>query len=493
MTGDDALAAALVCAAAWMWQRFRGHFALETHYHFHAMKRAMLAPWDFAGRTFSRGALMFLLAGGALFAGCSEDDGGGPAVDAGGVDSGATPDAGGLDVSLNPDTGMTDLTVVAEDPADQPLGGLDPAALDRFFAGDGIFDLSFRRSDGLGPLYIRTSCAACHADGGRGPGSVQKFTVLDVATMAPVKDAPEMVYGGTERPYAVAGATHPLLAPTTLLDGHRLWQSRRAGPTVMGRGYMEAVLDSEIERVAAEQAVRTDAIHGRINRVTYHSHPQATVAVSHALGETNVIGRFGLKARVATLDDFAADAFQGDMGLTSPMRPDELANPDGLHDDEKAGADLALETVTTVAAYVRTIAIPSRAAAQANQAGQAAFAKADCAVCHVPALKTRADFPVAQLANVDAPIFTDLLLHDMGDDLADYLTDEAAEPREWRTAPLVALRFQRAFLHDGRAHTIEEAIVKHAGPGSQANGSVEKFNALGAEERAALLSFVQGL
>jgi CxxC motif-containing protein (DUF1111 family) len=451
----------------------------------------MLPRRDPAGRALSRGILLFALAAGAPLAACDDAPSAPSASDAAvPSDAGSNPpDAGAVPV----DGGGADLVIVSEDPADQPLPGLDPRGLDLFVAGDGIFDLSFRRPDGLGPLYIRTSCAACHAEGGRGPGTVQKFQVLDEATMAPAKDAPEMAFGGTERPYTVAGATRPLLAPESVLPGHRLVHSRRSGPTVMGRGYMEAVLDSEIERVAGLQATRTDGIHGRINRVVYRSQAQPGVAVPHSFGETNVIGRFGLKARVATLDDFAADAFQGDMGLTSPLRPDELVNPDGLKDDEKAGPDMTAEFVLTVAAYVRTIAIPPRGPALANTAGQAAFAQADCSVCHVPAMKTRADFPVAALAGIDAPIYTDLLLHDMGDDLADYLTDESAGPREWRTSPLLALRFQRAYLHDGRARTIEEAITKHAGPGSQANRSVEKFNALSADARAALLSFVQGL
>ena len=451
----------------------------------------MLFVLDHAGRAPTAALLVslsgFLVVAAGASGGCS-DGAGDPSsgVDAA-VDGAEVPDTGG------PGDAGTDLVIVAADPADQPLGGLEGEALDRFFRGDGIFDLAFRRPDGLGPLYIRTSCAACHAGGGRGPGTVQKFQVLDALTMAPLKDAPEMALGPTERPYAVAGATRPLLAPASLLPGHTLVTSRRAGPTVMGRGYMEAVLDSEIERVAAEQAARGDGIHGRINRVTYHSHDVPGVAVSHTLGETGVIGRFGLKARVATLDDFAADAFQGDMGLTSPLRPDELANPEGLHDDDKPGPDMAAQTVTTVAAYVRTIEIPPRSAARANLAGREAFTQAQCSVCHVPTLKTRPDFPVKQLANIDAPVFTDMLLHDMGADLADFLTDESAGPRDWRTSPLMALRFQRAYLHDGRALTIEEAILKHAGPGSEANGSVEKFRALDAPARAALLSFVQGL
>jgi CxxC motif-containing protein (DUF1111 family) len=411
---------------------------------------------------------------------CADGDGGGR------VD--AAPDAGAA--TGEADGGAPDLRSVSLDPSDEPLLGLVGPALDRFAAGDQLFGTTFRLPDGLGPLYIRTSCAACHVAGGRGPGTVQKFQVIDAATKAPIKDAPEMSLGGTVRPYAVAGATKPLLPPMAL-PGHTLVLSRRAGPTVMGRGYMEAVLDSEIEAAAARQAARADGIHGRINRVTYHSQPVPGVAVPHAFNEPNVIGRFGLKARVATLDDFAADAFQGDMGLTSPMRPDELANPEGLHDDVKAGTDITEEIVTTVASYVRTIEIPPRTPVDSD--GSAAFTTALCSVCHVPTLHTRPDFPVRQLADIDAPVFTDLLLHDMGDELADRLTDEQAGPRDWRTSPLIALRFQRAYLHDGRARTVEEAILLHAGNGSEANVSVDKFKALAPAERAALLAFVQGL
>jgi CxxC motif-containing protein (DUF1111 family) len=321
---------------------------------------------------------------------------------------------------------------------------------------------------------------------------VQKFQVVDAATGAPLPDAPEMALGGTERPFTVGGAT-PLLAPVAPLPGHAIVHSRRFGPMVTGRGYIEAVLDSEIERVAAAQAARTDGIRGRINRVTYHSQSILGVAIPHVTGQAGIIGRFGVKARVATLDDFAADAFQGDMGLTSPMRPDELPNPDGLRDDRKPGTDIDAATLTTVASYLRMIEIPSRTAAASNPVGAAAFAAADCAVCHVPNLRTRADFPVVQLADMLAPIYSDLLLHDMGEELADRQSDEGAGARDWRTAPLIGVRYQTAFLHDGRAPTVEVAILKHAGPGSEANGAVEKWKALPPDRRAALVAFVQGL
>src|SRR6185503_11387239 len=107
------------------------------------------------------------------------------------------------------------------------------------------------------------------------------------------------------------------------------------------------ILDSEIQRVANEQAARSDAIKGRVNHVTYASEANTDKTYhSHVKGDA-VIGRFGLKARVATLDDFAADAFQGDMGITSPLRPNEFQNPDALTDDDKPGPDVDYASVNS--------------------------------------------------------------------------------------------------------------------------------------------------
>src|SRR5262249_37592789 len=133
----------------------------------------------------------------------------------------------------------------------------------------------------------------------------------------------------------------------------------RVGPPILGRGYIEAVLDSEIQRVAAEQAQLPD-IHGRVNHVVYQSeaNPDPTYN-AHQKGDV-VIGRFGLKARIATLDEFTADALQGDMGITSPLRPTEFPNPDGLTDDAKPGIDVDADSVNRRATYIRLTAIPKR-------------------------------------------------------------------------------------------------------------------------------------
>jgi CxxC motif-containing protein (DUF1111 family) len=313
------------------------------------------------------------------------------------------------------------------------------------------------------------------------------MAVVSSTTGAPVESLP---FGALVRPLVTAGAVTPVLPPDGgLPSGAELDVTTRLAGPVFGRAYLEAVLDSEIERAAAEQAVRTDEIHGRINRVSFHS--QGTVDPrfpTHLAGETGLIGRFGVKARMATLDDVVADALQGDMGLTSPLRPVELPNPDGLTDDLLPGVDVPEVQIASLVGYARLLEIPPRPTPDAR--GAALFASVGCTVCHVPSLRTRADWPTPQLAGIDAPVFTDLLLHDMGEGVSDGQQEEGAGPRDFRTAPLIGLSFLPAYLHDGRASTLRDAVLGHGSPGSEAFGTVQRFQALTAEDQDALLAFV---
>jgi len=375
-----------------------------------------------------------------------------------------------------------------DDPSDVPIRGLSPAELDIFNRGDQLFGLPFREYDGLGPLYIRVACASCHNEGGRGPGLAQKMAVVldDGVTGSP--DQSRLPFGDTVRPQLAGGAKTPLVPP----DDPTVKVTVRVGPPVLGHGYMEAVADSEIERIAALQAQRTDGIHGRINRVAYTSEANPDTRFhNHKKGETGLIGRFGQKARSATIDDFAADALQRDIGITSPLRPTELPNPDGLTDDLKPGIDATIEHVNTLAMYVRMLAIPKRTGL--TERGRALFVEIKCSVCHVPSLRTRADYPIAVLAGTDAHVYTDFLLHRWAADRSDGMTDGTAESRDWRTAPLIGLRFNKSFLHDGSASTIEQAILEHAGDGAEPNESVMLFVKLSPDDRKALVDFVSAL
>jgi CxxC motif-containing protein (DUF1111 family) len=376
----------------------------------------------------------------------------------------------------------------ADDPFDVPATGLAAADLQQFEPGDALFGLSLREYDGLGPLYTRTSCGACHQEGERGPGVVQKMVVVEPDGWTASADQGRLPYGHTVHPLATAGALTAIVPPA---GDPSVKVTTRLSPAILGRGYLEAIADAEIERIAAEQAARGDAIHGRVNHVVYASQPNPETRFhDHQPGDV-VIGRFGLKARIGTVDDFTADALQGDMGITSPLRPAELPNPDGLIDDLKPGPDVTIESVNRRALYVRMTAIPARAAGDVR--GPALFAAASCAVCHVPSLATRPDYPLAPLAGIDAPIYSDLLLHDMGSSRADGISEGEATGSDWRTAPLIGLRFERGLMHDGIASTVDEAIAAHAGPGSEANDSVAAFMALSAEDRALLLAFVSSL
>ena len=375
------------------------------------------------------------------------------------------------------------------DSSSDPISGLPTKLREQFGRGDALFERTHRDGDGLGPLYVRTACSDCHRADVRGPGLVEKISVTEADGITASADQSKLQFGHSVRPYVTAGASTPVLAP---VDDPQVKTSRRLGPPVIGRGYMEAVLDSEIERQEQEQAARTDGIHGHINRVTYTSEKNPASSPVFAKGDTGLIGRFGLKARIATVDDFTADAFQGDMGITSPMRPVELLNPDGLTDDDKPGVDTTLDEVNDIAVYMRLLAIPRRPL-PADPLGATLFTSTKCAACHAPSLRTRSDYPIQALAGIDAPVFTDFLLHDLGSKLADGLAEGDASSREWRTAPLIGLRFNRVLMHDGRARTIEEAILDHDDEGSEAHGSVTLFQGLSAAEKAALLAYVGAL
>jgi CxxC motif-containing protein (DUF1111 family) len=381
---------------------------------------------------------------------------------------------------------------VTEDGVDLPLRSATSEQKTAFRVGDGLFGTPLRPSDGLGPLYIRDNCESCHREGGRGPGTVQKVAWVAADGTTPTDVLP---LGNTLRPFSTDSLVVPLVAPTDVPSPDRqLKITTRIPAPVLGRGYLEAIDDTEIVRLEAEQAQRADAIHGRINRVVYRSTESADPEFHQFVrGQSNLIGRFGLKARQPTLDDFTADALAGDMGITSPQRPDEPANAQGVTDDARPGQDVTVDVVRKMAAYVRLVEIPRRDSAPDTPRARALFDQALCSACHVPSLRTRSDYPIAQLAGIDAPVFTDLLLHAMGPDLADGVLDETAHSDEWRTTPLIGLRFQQSYLHDGRAHTIEDAVLMHDGPGSQAAESVTRFRALAPADQSALLDFVGSL
>jgi len=204
------------------------------------------------------------------------------------------------------------------------------------------------------------------------------------------------------------------------------------------------------------------------------------------------LGRFGRKAQFATLAEFNAGAFVNEMGITSPAEPHEQlvrgeAFPPGV--DPTPDPELTQEALDATDAFVRLLAPPRPLPRTlVEQRGGLIFLRIGCASCHFPALVTGPNRVAALSLKIVRP-YTDLLLHDMGPDLADICLGRA-EPTEFRTEPLMGLRFKTAFLHDGRAGSIEQAILAHGGEAARARG---RFLRLSAGERYALLQFLGGL
>lgn len=285
------------------------------------------------------------------------------------------------------------LRVVSEDPTDKPLPGMTEDQRAAFDRGDRIFERVFLPTQGLGPVYVRASCAACHAADAKGPGLVQRVVRLEEDGFTPADDARQLEllpWDSVLRPQYAAGATRGITLPTT--PDPSLLMTTRFGPAVFGRGFIEAIDEREVERVAREQVASGGPEHGVVPRLA-----------------DGRLGRFGVKSRVATLREFTADAFRGDMGLTSSIFPDEVPNPDGLRDDMFMGIDLPDATIDVVTAYVRGLSMPRREGL--TDAGRAAFASARCATCHVPSMHTQRDYSLSALADIDAPVYSDLLLH----------------------------------------------------------------------------------
>jgi CxxC motif-containing protein (DUF1111 family) len=202
---------------------------------------------------------------------------------------------------------------------------------------------------------------------------------------------------------------------------------------------------------------------------------------------------------VATLLEQTVEAYHQDIGITSEFRSDEninpLSPPPGAVTDPAADPEIPASTAHAVVHYLRVLAPPAPGAdTPVRLEGRALFESVGCVRCHVPTVRTGAH-PIAALAFRNAMLYSDLLLHDMGDELADRRPDGSASGHEWRTTPLWGLRLMRRFLngqafllHDGRARSVEEAILLHGG---EALGAKSAYAALTAAQRAALVDFVE--
>ena len=264
---------------------------------------------------------------------------------------------------------------------------------------------------------------------------------------------------------------------------------------MFGAGLIEAIPAAAILALADPNDVNGDGISGRANIVNAAPFvPGSESGSGHAQ-----LGRFGRKAQTSTLIQQVVEAYLQDIGVTSDFIPHENRNPRSSVPveaiDRVTDPEVPASTVMATLHYVRTLApaAPGEMTPQREE-GLKLFGSMGCASCHVPVLKT-GSHQISALANKDVVLYSDLLLHDMGDELADNRPDGLASGREWRTTPLWGLRLMRQFLngdafllHDGRARSVEEAILMHGGEAKRAR---DAFAGAPPASRAALLDFVE--
>ena len=404
-----------------------------------------------------------------------------------------------------------------------------------FDVGNAFFHLGWVQSpastsarDGLGPMINARACASCHSLDGRGqpPEANKEMFSMLLRLSIPGKadhggNIPDPNYGGQINNDAITGVL-PEAMPTVSYeeikgqynDGREyslrkptyhinelaygdlhseIMVSPRVAPMMIGMGLLEAIPEATLDSIAAAQA--TDAslgISGRKNMVW------------SVRNNKKMVGRLGWKANQPTVEQQVAGAFLGDMGITSPLFPTENCTDvqkacknaiSGVNEGD--AGEINEDGLRAVKNYARTLAVPVRRNLELAEVREGAklFERAKCFVCHSPQLRT-GEYDIPQIANQIIAPYTDLLLHDMGDGLADGRPDFDATGKEWKTPPLWGVGMQKkvnghtTFLHDGRARNLEEAILWHDGEAKVSKDEVLKMTA---NEVNALVSFLNSL
>jgi CxxC motif-containing protein (DUF1111 family) len=419
-----------------------------------------------------------------------------------------------------------------------------------FKVGNGFFrrlwvsaPASTKAADGLGPLYNAKSCQRCHLKDGRGhppaanypdDSAESMFLRLSIPPRDEIEQAlldshqttviPDPVYGEQLQDLAIQGHAaegrmhitydeetvvlaggetvslrHPTYTVTDLGYGPLhpdVMLSPRIAPQMIGLGLLEQIPAEQILALADPDDEDGDGISGKPQWVR-----------DPATGDV-VLGRFGWKAGNPTIDAQSQGAFAGDMGISTPMKPAgsgectpaQDACIDAVHggDAQYDGLEAHQQVTDLVLFYSRHLSVPVRRDANDPEVlrGKSLFYGAGCAGCHTPKFRTAADGPEPELRDQLIWPYTDMLLHDMGEGLADNRPEGEANGREWRTAPLWGIGLTETvsghtnFLHDGRARSVTEAVLWHGG---EAEAARDAFSAMPKEDRDALLRFINSL
>jgi CxxC motif-containing protein (DUF1111 family) len=357
--------------------------------------------------------------------------------------------------------------------AGSAISGLTAAQTAAFNEGRATFTRRETPATGLGPVFNDDSCSQCHNDaavGGGSPRNVTRFGRRVNGVFDPLTE----LGGSLIQLRSLPGFTVERVPPEATIT------SQRRTTPLFGLGLIDATADADFVALAASQKARGDGVEGRVNMA------------DNIRAGTKTVGRFGWKAQVPTLFQFAGDALLNEMGITTPDFPSENC-PQGncaqLALNPSPGINDSGNRSTTLTNYMQMLAPPPRGTQSAATAsGEQIFQIAGCAECHLATLTTGSS-PIAALDHQTYHPYSDFLIHDMGS-LGDGLEMGIATGSEMRTEPLWGLRFVTRYLHDGRAGTLDQAITAHDG---QARAARDRYTALTPDAKAQLIAFLQSL
>ena len=407
----------------------------------------------------------------------------------------------------------------------QMFNGLTSQKAELHGIGDKAFEATFNSdisqlNHGLGPIFNNQACISCHIADGRGkaPMAGEKISSLLIRLSMPGQGlygepTPVPNFGGQLQQNAIFGVrseanvdvsytetTHQMSDGETYSLRKPLYElsnpymalpanielSARIAMPVFGLGLLEAIDEMDIIRLSDEFDANNDGISGRPN----YGYDVQSKSVK--------LGRFGWKAAQPSIIQQSAGAYNEDMGITSSIFPVESSHSQSQYIPSTNRYELSDSILFAVDYYIKTLAVPGRRNANDGnvKSGKTIFKQIGCASCHVPSFKTQSNMVYPELSNQTIFPYTDMLLHDMGDGLADYRPDMKASGYEWRTPPLWGIGLTAAvnghsnFLHDGRARNFTEAIMWHGGEAAAAANSFQK---LSKSEREQVLAFLKSL
>lgn len=363
---------------------------------------------------------------------------------------------------------------------DGPIDGLTFEQQGRFLRGDEAFGEVFTIGKGLGPVFVANQCASCHVGDGKGAPFVKFIRFGQPDTLG----NQFLAFGGPQLQHKAI----PGFEPEKLPPGATF--TELIAPAVTGLGFLDAVSDADIIALADPNDADGDGISGRPH---WNTIPSYVIKRQNSVVQNGrYITRFGKKGGAYDLLHQTAGAYNQDMGITS------LFEPIDAHSGLEIDPEVSTQTINDLVFYLKTLKAPKPRDENNGDviAGKQIFTMIECAKCHVPTLKTGTS-RIVELSNVEFHPYTDLLLHDMGAGLDDGYTEGFALTSEWKTPTLWGLGLSKDaqggsyfLLHDGRATSIEQAIVLHGGEAQQ---SANKYKQLSEKEKKQLIKFLESL